>query len=221
MPTVLPFRRGRRRGLFARLRRTLVCGVLAVAVAAGGSYLLAPSGGGVPGRSADPRPVVRYETKPETRAATRPRVTSSRSATVIDGDSLRIGSTDIRLDGIDAPELGQTCRYSDGRVWACGRAAKVRLAEFVSGPEVICTEQGRDRYGRTLAICSAGAVRDMGEALVRAGLALNYDRYTSRYREAQEDARRVRRGVWSGSFDRPEDWRAGNRRREAVGLSGR
>src|SRR5262245_59324026 len=47
---------------------------------------------------------------------------------VIDGDSLRTGSEEIRLVGIDAPELRQTCRDGQDREWSCGRAAKARLA---------------------------------------------------------------------------------------------
>jgi len=162
-------------------------------------------------------PLVTHEAPVPLRA----RVTSGKHAIVIDGDSLRVGDREIRLDGIDAPELRQTCRNSDGREWPCGRVARARLAELVSGREVICAEQGLDRYGRALAICAAGDVRDLGEALVRAGYALNYDRYTDRYRAVQEHARSVRRGVWSGSFEPPEDWRANDRRRETVGWSGR
>jgi len=50
------------------------------------------------------------------------------SVHVIDGDSLRTGSEEIRLVGIDAPELRQTCRDGQDREWSCGRAAKARLA---------------------------------------------------------------------------------------------
>ena len=42
------------------------------------------------------------------------------TATVIDGDTLRIGATTIRLYGIDAPEKRQTCRSANGTVWHCG-----------------------------------------------------------------------------------------------------
>jgi endonuclease YncB( thermonuclease family) len=54
------------------------------------------------------------------------------SVQVIDGDSLRNGNEQIRLVGIDAPELRQTCRDLQGREWSCGRAAKARLAELVA-----------------------------------------------------------------------------------------
>ena len=41
-------------------------------------------------------------------------------AEVTDGDTLRIGATRIRLTGIDAPELAQTCTGQSGKEWPCG-----------------------------------------------------------------------------------------------------
>ena len=42
--------------------------------------------------------------------------TLSGSVTVADGDTLRLGSEDIRLTGLDAPELDQTCIDADSKV---------------------------------------------------------------------------------------------------------
>ncbi len=41
----------------------------------------------------------------------------------VDGDSLRRGEAQIRLQGIDAPEFRQMCSDSTGRDYACGREA--------------------------------------------------------------------------------------------------
>jgi endonuclease YncB( thermonuclease family) len=122
---------------------------------------------------------------------------------VIDGDSLRAGGENIRLIGIDAPELRQTCRDAQGDEWLCGRAAKARLAALVSGGNVACAARGHDRYGRTLAVCSAAGVADLGAALVREGHAVDYGGYFS----AEQEARQARRGLWDGTFERPQDWR--------------
>jgi endonuclease YncB( thermonuclease family) len=152
---------------------------------------------------------------------TPPRTVSGAAAAVIDGDSLRAGGIDIRLIGIDAPELRQTCRESDGREWPCGRIAKERLAALASRGELACAVQGYDRYSRMLAVCSAGEVADLGEALVREGYAVHYGGITTRYTIAEAQARTAGRGMWRGPFERPEDWRAGNRRRATSGSSGR
>jgi endonuclease YncB( thermonuclease family) len=42
---------------------------------------------------------------------------------IIDGDTIRIGNTRIRLHGIDAPEARQTCTIADGTEWRCGQEA--------------------------------------------------------------------------------------------------
>jgi endonuclease YncB( thermonuclease family) len=127
------------------------------------------------------------------------------SVTAIDGDSLRSGKEDIRLLGIDAVELYQTCRDDRGRDWACGREAHAKLRALVGNGSVNCTASSRDRFGRTLAKCSAGDVADVSEAMVRAGYAVNF--MGGSYASAEAEARAAKRGIWRGSFDRPQDWR--------------
>jgi endonuclease YncB( thermonuclease family) len=124
---------------------------------------------------------------------------------VRDGDSLRLGSTEIRLLGIDAPELFQTCRDERGKEWECGRDARANLAALLSRGEVRCDGNSKDKYDRTLAICSAGSISDVGDAIVRTGYALNF--MTGSYEAAEGEARRNKRGIWRGSFERPEQWR--------------
>jgi endonuclease YncB( thermonuclease family) len=126
--------------------------------------------------------------------------------TAVDGDSLRSeGGEDIRLLGIDAPELYQTCRNASGREWACGREAHAALRALIARGEVRCRGSERDRYDRRLARCSAGSIADLGEAMVRDGLALNDHHGT--YAQAEHDARRAQRGIWSGTFQRPAEYR--------------
>jgi|SRR5262245_1257273 len=136
------------------------------------------------------------------------------SVQVVDGDSLKAGAEQIRLIGIDAPELRQTCRDAQGRGWQCGRAAKTRLAELVSKGNVACTQHGKDRYGRTLAVCSVGDIADVGEVLVREGYAVNFALSSSGYPAAERDAQSARRGLWQGEFERPQDWRRRHPRAE-------
>jgi len=134
-----------------------------------------------------------------------PRVTHALSATAIDGDSLRVGGQEIRLIGIDAPELLQTCRDEDDRQWACGREAHVHLRSLVSRGSVNCVTRSKDQYGRTLATCSAGGVADIGQAMVRAGYAVNF--MSGGYQAAEAEARGEKRGIWRGTFERPQEWR--------------
>lgn len=131
----------------------------------------------------------------------------SGSARAGDGDSLTIGEVRVRLFGIDAPELGQTCQKS-GQVWACGRAAADRLSDLVSGREVRCLPTGLDVHGRVVARCSAGAI-DLNRTMVATGYALAFRRYSMDYVSAEQSARLSKKGLWAGTFEMPSEVRAG------------
>jgi endonuclease YncB( thermonuclease family) len=130
---------------------------------------------------------------------------------VIDGDTLHAGDQKIRLIGIDAPEREQTCRDAQGKGWACGLAAREQLAALVAHGSVTCAAQGHDRYGRTVAVCAAGDVADIGGALVREGYAVSFMDRDGRYLAEENLARDEGRGLWRGAFERPADWRRRHR----------
>ena len=53
-------------------------------------------------------------------------------AMVIDGDTIVVAGERVRLHGIDAPELHQTCT-AYGQPWACGRTSAEWLQEHLHG----------------------------------------------------------------------------------------
>jgi endonuclease YncB( thermonuclease family) len=126
-------------------------------------------------------------------------------ALVIDGDTLEIGETTIRLFGVDAFEGRQTCRR-DGTAWRCGDAAADKLADLVGTGPLECIKRDTDSYGRTVATCTSGST-DLSAELARAGLALAYRQYSDDYIADEEEARAARRGAWAGEFEAPWDWR--------------
>ena len=130
---------------------------------------------------------------------------------VVDGDSLRRGDTDIRLHGIDAPEYRQTCRDKHGAEYACGKQAANALRSLVGTQEVSCSSIETDRYGRAVAVCRIGELEVNGE-MVRLGWAVAYTRHSFSYVRLEAEARRAKRGIWAGSFEPPEDYRARQQR---------
>jgi len=137
-------------------------------------------------------------------------------ATVIDGDTISINKYKIRFSGIDAPEKnyrGQTqfCKGPKG-VWACGKKASSALRQLINGQEVQCTDEGKDRYGRTLSICYANGV-DLQAEMVRSGMAVAYLRYSDRYENEMVEAMNAQVGIWGGPFVEPEQWRIQNRKK--------
>jgi endonuclease YncB( thermonuclease family) len=121
-------------------------------------------------------------------------------ARIVDGDTLALGSTRIRLADIDAPERSQTCGEATNP-WSCGATAEARLAELAR-TQVSCQPEDRDRWGRIVAVCRSGDA-DIGAAMVRDGLALS----TGRYGAIEAEARQAGRGIWAGPFVAPAQWR--------------
>ena len=132
------------------------------------------------------------------------------SMQVVDGDSLRKGDTDIRLYGIDAPEYRQNCRDKHGAEYSCGKQSANALRGLVKGQEVSCSSVETDRYGRAVAVCKIGEF-DINKEMVRLGWAVAYSRHSLSYVRVEADAKKAKRGIWAGSFEAPEDYRARQR----------
>ncbi len=128
-------------------------------------------------------------------------------ARVIDGDTLDLSGTRIRLHGIDAPESTQTCTTAE-QVYRCGDRATQALANLVRGQTVLCDPMGTDRYRRTIARRSIETTgQDIESWMVRQGFAVAYTRYSYDYVPDELVARLARRGLWSGTFEWPWDYR--------------
>ena len=131
------------------------------------------------------------------------------TARVIDGDTLEIGNSKIRIHGIDAPESAQTC-LKNSIPWLCGREATAKMRELVMGAEVRCQRIDTDRYGRIVGKCFTHK-SDIAEVMVSEGMALAYRQYSKYYIGAEASAKASKIGLWSGEFIPPWDWRRGGR----------
>jgi endonuclease YncB( thermonuclease family) len=112
-----------------------------------------------------------------------------------------MGEVTIRLKGLDAPEMRQSCTRG-GAAYACGSVARDALVRLIGNRTPRCRISGRDRYQRSLAKCFVDGT-DLGSALVEGGYAVadgDYER-----EEAWARARSA--GLWAGAFERPSLWR--------------
>ncbi len=125
---------------------------------------------------------------------------------VIDGDTIVLDGKRIRLFGIDAPEKSQPCQVQKAAV-ACGIIARNALIGFVTGATVQCDREDVDRYGRDVSRCYAEGY-DLSAGMVRDGLAVAYRQYSLSYVSEEENAKRLKRGMWKGTFVMPWDWRS-------------
>lgn len=125
---------------------------------------------------------------------------------VIDGDTLEIRGTRIRLHAIDAPESSQIC-IRNGVRYGCGREAANWLSGVIAGRPVTCVRRDTDRYNRMVATCYLGQT-DLNRLLVGQGWALAYMQYGGQiYRADEERARQQRLGMHAGWFQNPWAYR--------------
>lgn len=134
--------------------------------------------------------------------------TVSGPARVIDGDTVEVAGVTIRLHGIDAPEMSQTCRR-DGRNWACGVWSRDVLAGLARGG-LRCKGREQDRYGRLVASCTALG-GDVAAAMVAQGAAFAYREYSLDHVDAEKRAAVAGIGLWDGEAERPDAVRAAGR----------
>lgn len=116
----------------------------------------------------------------------------------IDGDTIVVEGQHIRLFGIDAPELNQTC---DGV--QVGRQARARLQQLIDNAKLACSVRSTDRYGRAIAVCTdLGRMLDIGQEMVREGYAFAYRRYSQAYVPDEHSG-----PVHAFHCQNPETWR--------------
>ena len=132
---------------------------------------------------------------------------SAAAVRVVDGDTLVIGGQTFRLEGIDAPELGQKCVSESGKTVRCGAASRKYLERLVSKSKVSCSGDGLDAYDRVIATCHADNLNINAEMVLR-GQAFAFRKYSKRYIYEESQARSAKVGLWAGSAQMPWEYRA-------------
>jgi endonuclease YncB( thermonuclease family) len=106
-------------------------------------------------------------------------------AWVIDGDTLDIRGTRIRLAGIDAPEMDHPY----------GKRAKWVLVNMCKGNDIRAVCDGDMSRERTVATCYLPDGRDLSAELVKAGLAIDWPKF-SRGKYASLEPEDIRKKLW-------------------------
>lgn len=135
--------------------------------------------------------------------------------TVASGDTLIVSGRYLRLYGVDAPENNQSCSDASGRSYKCGRQAFAWLSGWLQDNPVECRIMQQDAKGNMVGTCSLGDY-DLGAALVNAGWAVSYVKYTDIYMPYQIQAQENARGLWQGEFYMPWDWRTLQNRKPNI-----
>ncbi|MGR3571709.1 thermonuclease family protein [Brevirhabdus sp.] len=129
---------------------------------------------------------------------------------VIDADTFVVDGHRIRLFGVDAPELAQTCRTRAGKAWACGQWSSDQMRRRFGNKRAECRVMDVDRYDRLVARCVVGRA-DVAEVLVREGWGFAYSAYSADYVDLEKRAAVENRGLWAGEWQRPDAFRRARR----------
>jgi len=107
------------------------------------------------------------------------------TAYVVDGDTIRIQKTQVRLFGVDAPEINHPY----------GKKAKWALVSLCKGQKVRAEITAEDAHGRTVAKCSLEDGRDLSAEMVKLGLAIDWPKFSDgKYRSLEVPD--VRKKLW-------------------------
>ena len=127
---------------------------------------------------------------------------------IIDGDTIHLNNEKIRFTGIDTPELKQTCSKNNEIIY-CGIEARQLLIDKIGKNRINCVREGKDQYKRTLAECFVNDL-SLSKYLVREGYAFAYRKYSKKFINDEDFARKNKIGMWSMKFEYPWDWRKKN-----------
>lgn len=104
---------------------------------------------------------------------------------VIDGDTIVINGTKIRIAGIDAPELDHP--------W--GMKSKFAVIGMCKSKIIIAKIQGEASYDRIVAKCYLPDGADIAAELVKQGLALDWAKFSGgEYRQFEPEG--IRKKLW-------------------------
>lgn len=114
----------------------------------------------------------------------KPKVIEGR-ARIVDGDTIVINKTQIRLFGIDAPEIDHPY----------GQKAKWALIALCKGNIVRTEVTDVDTYGRVVGKCYLPDGRDLSAEMVKMGLAIDWPKFSGgRYQSLETND--VRKKLW-------------------------
>ena len=132
-----------------------------------------------------------------------------------DADTIKFDGKTFRLDGIDAPEIDQSCLDAEGALYPCGRLAAQELSKLIGEHPAHCEDRGEDTVykKRRIGLCHAADGTEINRWLVQNGWAINFEPYAKgRFKGDEDDARAGQFGMWKGCFVAPSDFRRWNKR---------
>jgi endonuclease YncB( thermonuclease family) len=134
---------------------------------------------------------------------------------IYDGDTFILDNLfKVRMVGIDTPEKKQVCQDKYGKDFMCGEKSKKHLAKLLGKRKVFCEMHGWGAYNRHLFVCKNWKGEDVNKRMVEDGYAVMSTYKPFRYAEEEANAKNLSKGLWSGTFQHPSQWRKDRRNKK-------
>ena len=135
-------------------------------------------------------------------------------AKVTDGDTIKIDTFKIRLDGIDAPEKKQKCKRPNFTIfmftfyedYSCGQKSTEALIKKINDQKITCKIFDVDYFKRLIGECYKRKT-NLNAWLVSNGHAVAFRKYSKKYVSEEILAKQEKKGMWQGKFEMPWDYR--------------
>ncbi len=117
---------------------------------------------------------------------------SEKTLYIVDGDSI---SMQMRIAGIDTPEIKQPCEKTPQQIMDCGRLSKAHLRQLLKTTpgKLRIIPVAADHYHRILVRIYKGDT-NIGKRMVEQGMAYSYK---DTYKKQQQYAKANKLGFWS------------------------
>ena len=136
-------------------------------------------------------------------------------ASAVTGSMLDINGLHIKLLGLEAPYMQQTCTSKFGQSYNCGQSSKNWLQDWLQNKIVKCHIISPENNGRATGVCFSEGY-DVGAVIVNAGWAVAYTKNTEIYVPYEQQAGEKKRGLWAGTFYKPWDWKKLQSRKSTI-----
>ena len=127
----------------------------------------------------------------------------------LNDQDIKANKLQIRIHGIDAPELHQSCKLGNSK-FECGQVAKYKLLDKIRDETINCQKITSDRFNRIVAKCQLNQ-EDLGAWMVSQGWAFSYHQFSNDYLMEEDSAEISIKGFWASKFVVPSKWRTGER----------
>lgn len=135
-----------------------------------------------------------------------PQIMTGTVSKVLSGTMFVMNKMTLKLYGIDAPDMSQTCLTKRSEKYPCGRTAKKKLEKLLFNKTVSCQLIAPYAPSKFYAICEIQGY-DVGATMVSVGWAVADRKVSDVYIPYENQARQKDEGLWSGKFVAPWEYR--------------